>query len=162
MKNHLFACSCIAFALLSPASHADTAEKSVIHVVEALTHAIEANDLASVNDLWTNDATFAVFDNGEASYDGWKSFSEHDLGPELATMKDLHFALLHIRPHVAGSIAWVTYEYRINAQRKEGPLESVGTVTMVLRHVNGSWLITHYHISSKRPEAHETPPPSAH
>jgi ketosteroid isomerase-like protein len=68
-------------------------------------------------------------------------------------MKEFKFELVNVHPHVVGTIGWINYQYRIDAVVKGRPLHSVGTVTMVLRRQNGKWLIVHYHISSKRPEA---------
>jgi ketosteroid isomerase-like protein len=153
-----------ALALATTTSHAAASDdQAVVHVLEAVTHAIEKHDLASVDDLWIADATFSVIDNGDASYGDWKSFREHTLTPELEPMKHLTFELLNVRPHVVGSLAWITYEYRIKAEVKDRPMLSEGAATLVLRRVKNNWLATHVNISSKREEeTHDGSPPKQH
>lgn len=153
MKNRLPALLIIVATFTSTAAYAGAEQQAVVNVARALTRAIETHDLESADRLWAKDGAFVLFDNGEATYSGWTSYREHDLGPELASMKDMHFAMLHVQPQVIGSAAWITYEYRITALMNAKPLVSVGTMTLILRREGGSWLIVHLHISSKRPES---------
>lgn len=163
MKSHRLILPFIAaLALLTTASYASSDDQAVVHVLETITHAVENHDLASVDQLWIKDETFAIIDNGDASYGDWKSFS-HDLTLELAPMRDIVFALLNVRPHVIGQLAWITYEYRFHAQGKDGPIANEGAGTLVLRRTNHAWMATHMHLSTKRPaEIHDAAPGHQH
>jgi len=164
MKKYLIKLSFVtAIVLASAASYADSDEQAVTRVLESITHAIETHDLASVDHLWVKDSSFAVVDNGVASYGSWTSFREHVLTPELAPMKNLAFNLLNVKPHVVGAVAWITYEYRIQAQIKDKPMTSDGAATMVLQRAKNGWVAVHVNISSKRPEeAHDAAPEHHH
>lgn len=145
----------ITLVLANTPSYAGSDENAVVHVLETVTKAIESHDLASTDHLWVTDEMFSVIDNGEASYEGWKSFRARVLTPELEPMKNLKFDLLNVRPHVVDGLAWITYEYRITADVKERPMVSDGAATMVLKRAKNSWLVTHVNIASKRPSEGE-------
>jgi hypothetical protein len=147
-----FVSSLIATLLLaSPPSFAGGDQDAVVDVLKTVTRAIEAHDLAATDPLWVTDATFSVIDNGEVSYEGWKSFRARVLTPELEPMKDMRFDLLNVRPHVVDKLAWITYEYRITANVKERPMVSEGAATMVLTRTANNWIVAHVNIASKRP-----------
>ena len=74
-------------------------------------------------------------------------------GSELQQGSRLHFlgAVSNLKPAVAGTLAWATYEYLFQAIRN-GELEGqdTGKCTALLRKEGSRWLIFHEHCSKTR------------
>lgn len=109
----------------------------------------ERNDLASLKQVWANDESVTVFEDGHANY-GWADYRDNHLKPEMAEMKNTKYAISDAKPRIAGNTAWATFKYTISAQLKERPVEASGLGTAVLEKRDGRWQIVHWHTSSPR------------
>lgn len=124
----------------------------------------EKNDLAAATQVWANDDSLTVFENGHANY-GWADYRDNHLGPEMREMKNTRYAFSDIRIQLAGETAWATFKYTIAADvtdnGKQRHVDGGGLGTAVLEKRYGQWRIVHWHSSAPRraPAAAATPKP---
>src|SRR2546427_8550140 len=74
----------------------------------------EKNDMAMASQVWANDESLMVFENGRANI-GWADFRDHHLGPEMSGMKNTKYSFADMKIHLAGKTAWATFKYSISA-----------------------------------------------
>jgi hypothetical protein len=125
----------------------------------------EKNDLAMASQVWANDESLTVFEQGHANY-GWADYRDHHLVPEMGEMKNTKYAFSDIKIHVAAKTAWATFKYTISADVTDaGKIRHVdgsGLGTAVLEERNVRWQIVHWHSSAPRraPASAPTPKPN--
>jgi hypothetical protein len=51
----------------------------------------EKNDVAMASQVWANDESLTVFENGRANI-GWADFRDHHLAPEMSGMKNTKYS----------------------------------------------------------------------
>jgi ketosteroid isomerase-like protein len=155
----------LSFAMLalvaSPARAQDAEEEAKIKTwLEGYVAALNAKDLKALGRFYDDHAT--IYEGGSID-NGWASYRDHHLGPELKEFQSLQFALVDVTPHVpekGGRLAWVTASYTLKAKIKDREIDSAGLETMVLiKDKDGNWKIRHSHTSSRRRPAQQSPSP---
>jgi ketosteroid isomerase-like protein len=123
----------------------------------------EKNDVAMAAQVWANDESLTVFENGRANL-GWADFRDHHLVPEMSEMKNTKYSFADIKIHLAGKTAWATFKYTIsadvadNGQTRHVDHGALGTAVFEER--GGQWRIVHWHSSApRRPAAAPSPTP---
>lgn len=122
----------------------------------------EKSDMAAAAQVWANDESLTVFEQGHANY-GWADYRDNHLGPEMREMKNTKYALADIKIHLAGKTAWATFKYTISADvmsnGQQRHVDGGGLATAVLENRDGQWRIVHWHSSAPRrtPAAAPTP-----
>jgi ketosteroid isomerase-like protein len=138
-------------------------EEAVRAVLLKSASSFEKNDMAAATQVWANDESLTVFENGHANY-GWTDYRDNHLGSEMREMKNTSYAFSEMKIHPAGKTAWATFTYRISADvgkaGKSRHVDGSGLGTAVLENRNGQWRIVHWHSSAPRraPAAAPTPP----
>lgn len=112
-----------------------------------LAAAYERGDLAALEQIL--EPGVVVFEGGRADR-GWNEYLERHLGPELIAWQERRFDIDALDLHIASGMAWVTFEYGIQAVTERGPVSTGGLGTAVLEQRGGLWSITHLHLSSSR------------
>ncbi|MDY7229845.1 YybH family protein [Hyalangium rubrum] len=143
----------------SPAQAQDAQEEAKIKKwLEGYVAALNAKDLKALGSFYDEQAT--IYEGGSID-NGWASYRDHHLGPELKEFQNLQFALVDVTPHVpekGAKVAWVTATYTLKAKMKDRDIDSAGLETMVLvKDKDGSWKIRHSHTSSRRRPAPQAP-----
>ncbi len=152
---------CFAFPQTSSA-HADD-EAAVRDALMKSASSFEKNDMATATQVWANDESLTVFEQGHANY-GWKDYRDNHLGPEMREMKNTKYAFSDIKIHLAGKTAWATLKYTISADvtdnGKQRHVDGAGLGTAVLEQRDGHWRIVHWHSSAPRRAPAAAPTPS--
>lgn len=131
-------------------AHAQSDDEAAVRdVLTKNAAAFERGDMNMLNKLWANDESVTVFESGHANY-GWADYRDNHLKPEMDEMKNTKYAIIDIKPRIAGNTAWATFKYTISAQLKERHVEGSGLGTAVLEKRDGRWQIVHWHTSSPR------------
>jgi ketosteroid isomerase-like protein len=124
------------------------------------TLSFERNDRRMAAEVWANDESLTVFEQGHANY-GWADYRDNHLFPEMGEMKNVKYSLSDIKVHLAGQTAWATFKYAISGDVTEDGrtrrAEGGGLGTAVLEERQGRWQIVHWHSSAPR----RAPAPSA-
>lgn len=126
-------------------------ERAIKEAAKATATFSETRDTQAVLKLYTQD--YLGIQDGEAetrdSIEKWLA----DYESELKRGSTLRFisAVSNLKPGVAGSLAWATYDYVFQAIRN-GELEAqdAGKCTSLLRKEASQWLIFHEHCSKTR------------
>lgn len=123
----------------------------------------EKNDAAMAAQVWANDESLSVFENGRANL-GWADFRDHHLVPEMSEMKNTKYSFADMKVHLAGKTAWATFKYAISADVTDNGqtrhVDRGGLGTAVLEERAGQWRIVHWHSSApRRPAAAPSPTP---
>ena len=151
----------VLIALLTNAGNASPAppsaqaadERAVREALIKSTTSFEQNNIAAATQVWSNDESLTVFEQGHANY-GWKDYRDHHLGPEMAEMKNTKYVLTDIRIHLAGKTAWATFNYTIAADvfesGKQRHVDGGGLGTAILEKHSDGWRIIHWHSSAPR------------
>lgn len=131
----------------------DGAESAVRAALTKSTLSFERNDRRMAAEVWADDESLTVFEQGHANY-GWADYRDNHLFPEMAEMKNTKYSLSDIRVHLAGKTAWATFKYGISGDitenAKQRHVESGGLGTAVLEERQGRWQIVHWHSSAPR------------
>ena len=154
----IFAASAIAGAYA--VTHVDD-EAAVRDALMKSASSFEKNDMAAATQVWANDESLTVFEQGHANY-GWKDYRDNHLGPEMSEMKNTKYAFSDIKIHLAGKTAWATFKYTIAADvmdnGKPRRVEGGGLGAAILEKRDGQWRIVHWHSSApRRAPANPTP-----
>ncbi|PYS58792.1 MAG: hypothetical protein DMF74_22830 [Acidobacteria bacterium] len=126
-------------------------------------HSFEKNDAAMAAQVWANDESVTVFENGRANL-GWADFRDHHLVPEMSEMKNTKYTFADMKIHLAGKTAWATFKYAISADVADSGqtrhVDRGGLGTAVLEERGGQWRIVHWHSSApRRPASAPSPSP---
>lgn len=124
-------------------------EKRVADVLRQNAAAFAANDLATMDKIWSSGAEVTVFESGYADY-GWTEYRNHHLAPEMKEFKNTKYEYTDIKAKVSGNLAYATMKYTISADVNKKRVDSAGLATAVLEKMNGSWKIVHWHSSAPR------------
>jgi len=133
------------------AEEGEVIERTVKEAAMAAATFSETRDKQAVLKLYTKD--YVGIQDGETetrdSIEKWLT----DYESELKQGSTLRFisAVSNLKPGLAGSMAWATYDYVFQAIRK-GELEGqdAGKCTSLLRKEASTWLIFHEHCSKTR------------
>ena len=145
-----------------PARAQGNAEATVREALLKSASSFEKNDIAEATQVWANDESLTVFEQGHANY-GWADYRDNHLGPEMREMKNTKYAFSDIRVHLAGKTAWATFKYTISADvtdnGKQRHVDGGGLGTAVLEQRDGQWRIVHWHSSAPRRAPATAAPP---
>ena len=133
------------------AGEEEMVERVIKEAARATATFSETRDAQAVLKLYSND--YAGVQDGEAeTRDSIEKWLE-DYESQLKRGSTLRFisAVSDVKPGLAGSMAWATYDYLFQAIRN-GELEGqdVGKCTSLLRKEGATWLIFHEHCSKTR------------
>lgn len=163
MHRHALRITALGAAMLAlvalPARAQDAEEEAKIKTwLEGYVAALNAKDLKALGRFYDDHAT--IYEGGSID-NGWASYRDHHLGPELKEFQSLQFALVDVTPHVpekGARLAWVTASYTLKAKMKDREIDSAGLETMVLiKDKDGNWKIRHSHTSSRRRPQQQSP-----
>lgn len=111
--------------------------------------AFNAKDLQKLGTYYHPDAT--IYEGGGID-NGWASYRDGHLGPELKAFENLQFGHTNRQISVLGDgkSAYVVSQYSLKAKMGERVIDSGGLETLVLvKGADGSWKIRHSHTSSR-------------
>lgn len=111
--------------------------------------AFNAKDLQKLGTFYLPDAT--IYEGGGID-NGWASYRDGHLGPELKAFENLQFAHTNRQIHVLGDgrTAYAVSQYTLKAKMGERDVDSGGLETLVLvKGADGAWKIRHSHTSSR-------------
>ena len=134
----------------------DAVERVLLAEAKSSATFAETRDAQAVLKLYASD--YNGVQDGEAetreSIEKWLS----EYGSALDQGSRVHFlgAVSNVSTHMAGSMAWATYDYVFQAIRN-GELDGQdrGKCTSVLRKEPSGWLIQHEHCSKTKPQGME-------
>lgn len=134
----------------------DAVERVLLAEAKSSATFAETRDPQAVLKLYTSD--YKGVQDGEAesreSIEKWLS----EYGSALDQGSRVHFlgAVSNVSTHMAGSMAWATYDYVFQAIRNgELDAQDRGKCTSVLRKEPSGWLIQHEHCSKTKPQGME-------
>lgn len=157
----LAASSVISFAQTTTSMTDKDDEAAVRDALLKSALSFEKNDLALATQVWANDESLTVFEQGHANY-GWADYRDNHLVPEMNEIKNAKYQLLDIKIHLAGKTAWATFKYTISGDVLENGkprhVDGAGLGTAVLENRIGHWQIVHWHSSAPRRAPATTPP----
>lgn len=111
--------------------------------------AFNAKDLDKLGTFYHPQAT--IYEGGGVD-NGWASYRDGHLGPELKAFENLQFGHSSRQVHVLGDgkSAYVVATYSLKAKMAERVIDSGGLETLVLvKGDDGAWKIRHSHTSSR-------------
>ncbi len=129
--------------------------QQAVAVVDAFGHALAAGDLNTVESLL--DAEVLILESGGAERSREQYLGHHAIS-DARFLKDSQREIAYRKARVAGDLAWVASESKIQVAKDGNILSLLSSETMVLRHGPDGWRIIHIHWSS-RPQKNsgETP-----
>lgn len=111
--------------------------------------AFNAKDLEKLGTYYHPDVT--IYEGGGID-NGWASYRDGHLGPELKAFENLQFGHTNRQIHMLGDgrTAYVVSQYSIKAKMGERAIDAGGLETLVLvKGSDGAWKIRHSHTSSR-------------
>lgn len=123
---------------------ADTAR--VRKAMDAIALAFETGDLASLDTLYHD--SVVVYEGGNVDR-GWTRYRDEHLAPEMDALADRRLQFEDIRVRLAGTTAWATYRYTLDAVREGEPVSARGVGTMIFQKLRGRWRLVHSHTSAR-------------
>jgi len=156
MKVRMFAAMVILLGCSVLASPQSKDETAVREVLTRNTMAFERADMATLDNIWANDPTVIVIENGHANY-GWQDYRDHHLAAEIKEFKNTKYVLTDVKIKIDTKTAWATFKYSIGADVKGRRIEGAGLGTAILEKRNGQWVIVHWHTSAPRRAASAAP-----
>jgi len=111
--------------------------------------AFNAKDLQKLGTFYHPDVT--IYEGGGID-NGWASYRDGHLGPELKAFENLQFAHTGRQIQVLGdgTMAYAVSQYTLKAKMGERAIDSGGLETLVLvKGADGAWKIRHSHTSSR-------------
>ena len=134
----------------------DAVERVLLAEAKSSATFAETRDRQAVLKLYTSD--YNGVQDGEVetreSIEKWLS----EYGSALDQGSRVHFlgTVSNVKTHMAGSMAWATYDYVFQAIRNgELDAQDRGRCTSVLRKEPSGWLIQHEHCSKTNPQGME-------
>ena len=134
----------------------DAVERVLLAEAKSSATFAETRDRQAVLKLYTSD--YNGVQDGEVetreSIEKWLS----EYGSALDQGSRVHFlgTVSNVKTHMAGSMAWTTYDYVFQAIRNgELDAQDRGRCTSVLRKEPSGWLIQHEHCSKTKPQGME-------
>jgi len=111
--------------------------------------AFNAKDLEKLGSYYHPEVT--IYEGGGID-NGWASYRDGHLGPELKAFENLQFGHTNRQIHLLGDgrTAYVVSQYSLKARMGERAIDSAGLETLVVvKGDDGSWKIRHSHTSSR-------------
>lgn len=130
------------------AEQADSDREAILALVQRRAQATQANDIATLDQLWSDDPVF-VFEQGGVD-SSWAAYRDHHLKPELDAFEDLEFRSEGVQVRLNGDMALATGRYVLKAHYEGRDIDSRGVFSTVLERQDGAWKIIHSH-TSRRP-----------
>ncbi|MGK2859359.1 MAG: YybH family protein [Thermoanaerobaculia bacterium] len=132
-----------------PALAGESAEETILSLITEQAEAWNRGDLEGFMDGYLKSDEL-VFTSGSRIRRGWQvTFDAYRkrYGTAKETMGKLTFSKLEVRP-LGEDAAWVLGRWDL-----AGPKEASGGIfTLVMRRIDGTWLVVHDHTSSDSPE----------
>ena len=113
--------------------------------MDAVAEAFETGDLESLDTLYHE--RVLIYEWGSVS-EGWQAYRDDRLEPELDEFENRRYLIEDRRIRLAGTTAWATYRYTVEAGPARDRLFASGVGTMVFQKLRGRWLIVHSHTSA--------------
>ena len=134
----------------------DAVERLLLAEAKSSATFAETRDTQAVLKLYTSD--YKGVQDGEAetreSIEKW--LSEYGSALDQGSRVHILGAVSNVSTHMAGSMAWATYDYVFQAIRNgELDAQDRGKCTSVLRKEPSGWLIQHEHCSKTKPQGME-------
>ncbi|WP_298152301.1 nuclear transport factor 2 family protein [Flavobacterium sp.] len=122
--------------------------KEVKLVLKQYSTAIEKLDMAGTEKLFTTDAE--IFES-EKSKGNYNRYLEHTLNPKLKQYKSLKYSNYKADVKIKGDYAYAneTFNCKTITAKDNSKTISQGTSTIVLRKINGAWIIISGHYAEK-------------
>jgi len=124
----------------------------VEQILKKNAEAFSKSDIAALDQLWANDESVVVFENGHPNY-GWTDYRNNHLIPEMEELKNVQYEISNVKAHKDTQTAWATFTYTIAADLPDKRVEGQGVGTAVFSRQNDRWRIVHWHTSSPRKPA---------
>ncbi len=132
-----------------PTSASESDQKEAVEaLVEHQAQAIQANDMAVLDSLWSGADYVHVFEQGGVD-SSWAAYRDHHLKPELDAFEDLAFRHEEVQVRVNGAMALATGRYVLTAHYEDRDIESQGVFSTVLERQDDTWRIIHTHLSRR-------------
>lgn len=132
----------------SPQHHAEEA-RQIEQWLATYDAAFNAKDLERLGQFYHPDVT--IYEGGGID-NGWASYRDHHLAPELKAFENLQFGHTDRTIQVLGDgrTAYAIAKYFIKARMGERVIDGGGLETLVLvKDASGTWKIRHSHTSSR-------------
>jgi ketosteroid isomerase-like protein len=100
--------------------------------------------MPAVDSIIADSASF--FEDGRAAT-GWATYRDRTLIPQLDELTQRRLRFENLRVRLAGSTAWATASYALEALRDGEPVSRSGIATVVFRKRGGDWRLVHVHSS---------------
>lgn len=151
MKHQTHACVLLIAMGFANVATAASPEEAVTAVLARYKDALQARDLAGVDEMFAE--TNEVIENGKVE-GTYADYRDHHIGPELAHIESFAFSDYAVRVTFEGPVALTTETYRYTIRLKDTaePIVRKGVATSVLARRNGAWQILSHHSSSRAPK----------
>lgn len=114
-------------------------------IVDAFHAALASGDASAALALLADDAI--IYESGGVER-GKAEYASHHLAADAAFAKAVPSRVLRRVGGSDGAAAWILSEGRTTGQYRDRAVDRTTTETALLRRVNGTWRITHFHWSS--------------
>jgi ketosteroid isomerase-like protein len=114
-------------------------------IVDAFHASLARGDTSAALALLADDAI--IYESGGVER-GKAEYASHHLSADAAFAKAVPSRVLRRVGGVDGAAAWILSEGRTTGQYRDRAVDRTTTETALLRRVNGTWRITHFHWSS--------------
>ena len=146
----LFVAAAIGISTAAPAAPSRTPPltpdaSAAAATVDAFHAALRRGDAQSAAALLADDAL--IFEEGGAERSK-AEYAAHHLPADAAFSRVVASTVAHRSGGADGALAWIATEGRMRGTYKGKAVDRVTTETVILRHVAGTWKITHIHWSS--------------
>lgn len=129
--------------------------QQAVAVVDEFSRALAAGDLNTVESLL--DAEVLILESGGAERSREQYLGHHAIS-DARFLKDSQRAIAYRKAQLAGDLAWVASESKIQVAKDGNTLTLLSSETMVLRRGPDGWRIIHVHWSSRPQKGSEKNP----
>ena len=123
-------------------------KQAVEALIERQAQAIQANDMAVLDSLWSDAGYVYVLEQGGVD-SSWAAYRDHHLKPELDAFENLAFRHKGVQVYLLGAMALATGRYVLKARYQDRDVESQGVFSTVLERQGDAWRIIHTHLSRR-------------
>ena len=114
-------------------------------VIDAIARSFETGDVMSLDTLYHEDVL--IYEWGSVTT-GWPKYRDEHLLPELDAFENRRFIIEDRKIRLAGTTAWASFRYIMEAGPQNDRLFASGVGTMVFQKLSGRWVIVHSHTSA--------------
>jgi ketosteroid isomerase-like protein len=152
-RTHGFVIAAMAGSVVTRPAVAQTAASddvaAVRRVIEAVAEFTQGKNLAAMDTLYAPGHAVYIIEGAGVNH-GWQDYRDNHLGRELAEFQNLRYRHYAIEPTIRGNVAWVSFQYDLAMDTRNGHVELEGRGTAILEKRNGRWVIAHQHTSGRR------------